>query len=218
METGPDLSPASELRRFAREVGVWEADLVPVPAMIAGKERQRTVAALVAAEDVALESDLQLVTGAEVPEVARRIEKALAKVARKVGVWPETVRVRRAEVAEALRPGLQERGCQVEARSVLEALDPLARSLASHLSGRDGWPLASVPETWAAWGLPGYMVADLFDAYAAYYRAEPWRWLDDVPPLAAEWEDGSGIWTASVTGRWAGGVRPRRVLSPPRFQ
>ena len=97
-KTGPDLSLPSELRTFAREVGVWEADLVPMPAMIAGKERERTVAALVAAEDVALESDLQLVSGAEVPEVARRIEKAVAKVARKVGVWPETVRVRRAEV------------------------------------------------------------------------------------------------------------------------
>lgn len=29
METGPDLPPASELRRLAQEVGVWEADLVP---------------------------------------------------------------------------------------------------------------------------------------------------------------------------------------------
>jgi hypothetical protein len=43
-------------------------------------------------------------------------------------------------------------------------------------------------------------VAELFEAYAAYHRAAPWRWLDDVPPLAAEWEDGSGIWTASVMG------------------
>ena len=32
METGPDLSLPSELRKLAREVGVWEADLVPVAA------------------------------------------------------------------------------------------------------------------------------------------------------------------------------------------
>ena len=143
MATGPDLSPASELRRLAQEVGVWEADLVPVAAKIAGKERQRTVAALVAAEDVALESEMLLINGSEVPEVAGRIEKALAKVARKVGVWPDTVRVRRAEVAEALRPGLQERGCQVEARSVLEALDPLSRSLSCRDRARTSLSLQS---------------------------------------------------------------------------
>jgi hypothetical protein len=57
VDTGPDLSPSSDLRRFAQEVGVWEADLVPVAARIAGKERQRTVAALVAAEDQVLLND-----------------------------------------------------------------------------------------------------------------------------------------------------------------
>jgi len=68
VETGPDLSLQSELRTFAREGGVWDAACVPKPAMIAGKERQRPVAAIVAAENVVLESDLQLVTGAEVGE------------------------------------------------------------------------------------------------------------------------------------------------------
>ena len=179
---------------------MWEADVVPVPARIDNQERKRTVAALVAVEDVALGSEIILASGAEVEEVARTLEKALAVAAREVGVWPAAVRVRREEVAEALRPLLRERDCRVEARPRMEALDPLARSLAGHLSGRDGWPLASVPETWAAWGLPTRLMADLFEAYAAYYRAAPWRWLDDVPPLAAEWEDGSGIWTASVMG------------------
>ena len=46
-EPGPDLSLPSHVREFAREAGVWEADLVPVPATIAGKERERTVAALI---------------------------------------------------------------------------------------------------------------------------------------------------------------------------
>lgn len=199
-ESGPDLSLPSELREFARNAEVWEADVVPVPARIRNQQGKRTVAALVAAEGVALTSDLLMASGAEVEEVARTLEKALARAARKVGVWPPAVRVRRTEVAKELETLLRQRDCRVEARSRLEALDPLARSLAGHLSGQDGWPLASVPETWAAWGLPLGLVADLFEAYAAYYRAAPWRFLDDVPPLAAEWEDGSGIWTASVMG------------------
>ena len=195
-----ELSHPPEIREITRRAEVWEADVVPVPARIDNQERKRTVAALVAVEDVALGSEILLASGAEVEEVARTLEKALAVAARKVGVWPAAVRVRREEVAEALRPLLRDRECRVEARPRLEALDPLARSLAAHLSGQDGSLLVSVPDTWAAWGLPRYLVAELFAAYATFYRAAPWRWLDDVPPLAAEWEDGSGIWTASVMG------------------
>ncbi len=198
--SGPDRSLPPELREIAQKVEVWEADVVPVPARIMNERGKRTVAVLVAAEDVALGSEILLAAGAEVEEVARTLEKALAVAARAVGVWPAAVRVRRAEVAKALGTLLRERDCRVEARPHLEALDPLAHSLAGHLSGQDGWPLASVPDTWAAWGLPTRLMADLFEAYAAYFRAAPWRWLDDVPPLAAEWEDGSGIWTASVMG------------------
>lgn len=194
----------SEVRDLARRAKVWEADLVPMPARVRNQERKRTVAALVAAEGAALAQDILLASGAELEEVARTLEAALAEAARKVGVWPAAVRVRHSEVAKELEPLLRERECRVEARTHLASLDPLARSLAAHLSGEDSWPLASAPESWAAWGLPPRLVADLFGACAAYYRAAPWRLLDDVPPLAAEWEDGSGIWTASVLGAGLG--------------
>jgi len=196
--SGPSLP--TEIREIARKAEVWEADVVPMPGSVRGEDRKRMVAALVAVEDVALGGEILMAAGAEVEEVARTLEEALAMAAQKVGVWPAAVRVRRAEVAEALGSLLRERECRVEARPRMEALDPLARSMAGHLSGTDRWPLASVPDTWAAWGLPTGLMADLFEAYAAYFRAAPWRLLDDVPPLAVEWEDGSGIWTASVMG------------------
>jgi hypothetical protein len=177
---------------------------VAIPALISGKERARTVAALVMAGDVAVWTDLQSVTSAEPEDVAGTLEAAVAEAARGVGVWPATLLVRHGEVAELLRPLFRPRGCSVGVSSVLDMLDPLAADLTSQFTGEDTWPAVSPPETWAAWGLPTGMVESLFQAYAAFYRAAPWRWFDDVPPIMAEWEDGTGPWTVSVMGAGMG--------------
>jgi hypothetical protein len=193
-----------ELLEFARGVEVWQADVVALPAKVSGAERSRMVTAMVVAEDVVVENDVQFASAAEPEDVAGALERALSSAAESVGVWPTTVTVRREEVAEVLGSLLRERGCRVEVAPQLVGLDPLARDLASHLSGREGWPTGSAPETWAGWGLPGRLVKELFRGYAAYYRAAPWRWLDDVPPIAVEWDDGTGPWIASVMGAGLG--------------
>ncbi len=195
--------PADVLER-ARGASTWQADLVAIPALISGKERARTVAALVMAGDVAVWTDLQSVTSAEPEDVAGTLEAAVAEAARGVGVWPATLLVRHGEVAELLRPLFRPRGCSVGVSSVLDMLDPLAADLTRQFTGEDTWPAVSPPETWAAWGLPTGMVESLFQAYAAFYRAAPWRWFDDVPPIMAEWEDGTGPWTVSVMGAGMG--------------
>lgn len=194
----PELPP--EVLERARKADRWEADLVAVPAAISGKERFRTVASLVVAGDMAVQTDVRLVTSAEPTEVAGELETALAEAATTVGIWPATVVVRREEVADALRPLLRPRGCAVLVAPVLSNLDPLAADLHFHFSGSDTWPAVRPPETWAAWGLPAYTVASLFRAYAVFYRAAPWRWLDDHPPVLAEWDDGTGPWSVSVLG------------------
>jgi len=59
---GSDPGPAlpAEVRALAREVEVWEADLLPMPARIDNQEGKRTVAALVAAGEAALGTELLL--------------------------------------------------------------------------------------------------------------------------------------------------------------
>jgi hypothetical protein len=160
--------------------------------------------AMVVAGGMPVQSDARLVTSAEPEEVAGELETALAEAATTVGVWPGTVVVRRKEVAEALRPLLRHRGCEVQVASALRELDPLAADLSLRFSGSDTWPAVQPPETWAAWGLPVNTVASLFRAYAAFFRAGPWRWFDDYPPVLAEWGDGTGPWTVSVMGSGMG--------------
>ena len=198
----PEFPP--EVLERARKADAWEADLVAVPAAISGKERFRTVASLVVAGDVAVQSEVRLVTSAEAEDVAGGLESALAEAASMVGVWPATVVVRREAVADVLRPLLGPRGCTVKVAPVLRQLDPLAADLSFRFSGSDTWPAVGPPEAWAAWGLPESTVASLFRAYAAFYRAAPWRWFDDYPPVMAEWDDGTGPWTVSVMGAGMG--------------
>jgi hypothetical protein len=155
---------------------------------------------MVVAGDMVVGSDMLSVTSAEPDEVAGALEAVVAEAATTVGVWPATLIVRREAVADILRSLLRPRGCSVEVAPALRELDPVAAELVLHLSGSDTWPAVRPPETWAAWGLPEAMVASLFRAYAAFYRAAPWRWLDDYPPVLAEWDDGTGPWTVSVMG------------------
>jgi len=194
----PHLPP--QVLERARAADTWEADLVATPAAISGKERFRTVASLVLAGDMAVQTDVRLVTSAEPAEVAMELETALSEAAAAVGLWPATVVVRREEVAGALRPLLRPRGCAVRVEPVLRFLDPVAADLAFNFTGSDTWPAVHSPDTWAAWGLPAYAVASLFRAYAALYQAAPWRWFDDYPPVVAEWDDGTGPWAVSVMG------------------
>jgi len=195
--------PAEALER-ARGAGTWQADLLAIPAVISGKERARMVAALVVAGDVVVGTDIQSVTSAEPEDVAGALEAAVAEAATGVGVWPATLIVRHGEVADLLRPLFRPRGCSVGVASVLDGLDPLAADLMLQFTGEDTWPAVSPPETWAAWGLPPGMVKSLFQAYATFYRAAPWRWFNNIPPIMVEWEDGTGPWTGSVMGAGMG--------------
>lgn len=174
--------------------------MVALPPAIAGKERFRTVASMVVADEIVVETDIRLVTTTEVADVADTLEEAVKRAAARVGGFPEAVFVRRLEVAEALEPRLGKHGCEVVADSTLPGLDPIVRAMTADLAGETGWPVVRPPPTWAAWGLPGALVRDLFSAYARFHEAAPWRWFDDTPPIVAEWSDGEDPWLVSVLG------------------
>jgi hypothetical protein len=178
--------------------------MVAIPAIIEGKDRFRSVALLVVADEIAVETDIRLVTTTEVADVARAIGEAVGRAAGRVGVFPETVLVRRLGVAEALRPLLRDRGCEVEAEPILPGLDLLARDLVENLTGQSSWPAVPPPPTWAAWGLPKELVNELFSAYARFYEAAPWRWFEFAAPVLAEWSDGENPWIVSVMGSGMG--------------
>ncbi len=197
---GPVLSLPPEVKEFARRSPEWEADMLALPGIIDGERDARNVALLVTAHDLVLQCDMRSVTATEPEDVARALEEAVLAAGTAVGCLPEAVMVRRDEVADALLPLLESRGCEVESDPFLRGLDQVAQEIFSRLMEEDVWPAVPPPETWAAWGLPTSMVAELFRAFARFYRAAPWRWLDVIPPVVAEWEGEAEPWLVSVLG------------------
>lgn len=78
---------------------------------------------------------------------------------------------------------------------------PIAGSIADPMLGAEsaGPMLVSVPDSWAAWGLPGELVADLFSAASRYFAAQPWTNLYNTEVLALTLPDDE-VWTACILG------------------
>ncbi|MGQ0643122.1 MAG: DUF7309 domain-containing protein [Gemmatimonadaceae bacterium] len=177
----------------------WELDAVAFPARFADDPAARPVAVLVGSGPIVVHVKLLNNPPAEPHELAailaREVDAAIAALQRA----PRRIDVRHASVAEALQPLLQPRGIAVRVVRTLTNLRQAAESLVARLSGKDDSPMASMPETWAGWGLPRDYVARLFRAAAAYYRARPWRLVADDRPIAATLADGAE-WLAIVLG------------------
>lgn len=150
---------------------------------------------------------------------------AVGRTAPKPGAWPAKVWVRHAIVAAALAPLLAPYGTEVGISARLPFLDNAARSLRASMLG-DPWTdldgpilppdappelaraignggitLMSLPETWAAWGLPDAVIAVLLDAARAFHAAAPWRRLSNEQALwVTDSIDADRQWTLSVLG------------------
>ncbi|MGH7129713.1 MAG: hypothetical protein ACREIV_14180 [Planctomycetaceae bacterium] len=83
---------------------------------------------------------------------------------------PAAVAVRWPEVAAALQDRLGV-STSVRCRAFLDDLEAPARSLLTNVADYPYWPSVSRPESWLAWGLPRSVIAELFDAAAAFHRA-----------------------------------------------
>lgn len=168
----------------------WELDAIPFPASFSDDPAARPVAALVASGPLVVHARVMNRAPAE-PEALARVLAQEAQVAiAAAGLVPSRIDVRHADVAAALRPLLHPRGIDVRAVARLTTLNDAARGLVAHLTGREGAPMASFPETWAGWDLPRDAIAQLFRAAAAYYRARPWQRVADDGPIVAALPNG----------------------------
>lgn len=199
------------VRETARTTPVWEAAVVPVGASIDDSPAARPAVVLVVAGDAPLHTDFLEQPSSEPDEVAAVLADAVVEAGEAVGALPLAVQARDAEVRGHLDLLLKERGVEVAEEGPMPGLTEIARSMLEHLTG--GWPPASNPDTWRAWGMSPARTSSLFAAAAAYYRARPWDTYGDHPPLLALMPSGRA-WTLSVLGA-AGEIYGLALYSDP---
>lgn len=182
-------------RGTIRSNEVWEGDRRRTSLQLGEPGQPTTAADLVVWAD----PDHRVIIGQEVllpdapPQaVADSLRHALAHPAPGSGPprHPRRIRVCRPDLVEALRPVTEPLGIEVELTESLPFADDLFRTF----EARFGSPLhqgyldaSEVPEE---------VLADLFAAAAAYYRAKPWKTLLEAGPLVLECQE----WTPP--SRW----------------
>lgn len=184
----------------ATDAGTWQVDLTPLAVLLEDAPGARPAVALVVERGIVLNVDLVAAPPSEAERVAAELERVIAQAAGTVGAWPERVQVRDAGVARHLAARLAPRAVEVEHHARLDALDALAAGLRGSLADEmPQMPPASSPETWRGWGLPGEVVADLFRAAAAFWRARPWTGVSSNDCVTAV-QGTSRPWTCTVLG------------------
>lgn len=162
-----------EVREVAAEAEVWQADVVALPMVLEDDPTARPVATVVTVDNEELAGDVLMRVSAEPENVARLIDLAVGVAIESVGASPRRVRVRDAEVGDAVEPLLRRRGLAVEVGRV-HGVDVVTAGRVLDLTGDIPWPGVSMAHTWAGWGLPPDRVAEIFRAAARLWRAAPW--------------------------------------------
>lgn len=132
--------------------------------------------------------------------IADALASALGATVQAAGAVPSSIRVRGPLLATALAGRDLPGTAPVSPQKTLPGVDRAAKSLLGFLTGKaDLVPRLSGGQTWRSWGLPSTLLADLFRAAAAFYRAAPWRALENEDLL--RFESGSGAaWSLCVMG------------------
>lgn len=176
----------------------WQVALVPLGIQVEDDRNARPAVLLVAMGPVPLHVDLVSDPPAEPAEVAALLAQGIRSAADQAGGLPSRIEVRDPEIARLLTEALAAPEVALAASPSLDALDQLAQGLMQAVAGGPP-PGFTSPDTWAAWELPREQVAALFRAAAAFYRAAPWRFLNNLQLLHATLPGGSS-WTACVLG------------------
>ena len=177
----------------------WEVGWIPFPAQIEDEPDARLVAALIvtgAGRIVALTPEVRPPAGPEAMAklLARQISTAVAKE----GVPPE-IRVMDQASVTALRRLPILRHTILDIRESLPVFNAVRADFIREFSGGDGEPPVASAPTWTGWGLDPELVAGLFEASAAFFRAAPWRLYASSDPLMIRWPAGQE-WLVSVMG------------------
>lgn len=190
-----NLPPAEQLNR------AWEVDIAPVPASFADDPAARPAAILVAAPPFVLSSEMVNRPPAEPEALAELLAGEIQKAVESTGVKPEHIAIRHAVLAEPLARVLKAQDIPVLVADVLPGVEDALRNLLGHVFGGivPLHLLRSQPETWAGWGMPTERVTKLFSAAANFFRAMPWKVVDDEFPIHVKRPDGHE-WTAIIMG------------------
>lgn len=188
-----------ELAKVASAAQTWEADVLPLTARFQDDPEARPAVVLVMAGEVVLHADVVRRPPAEPEELAGLMEAAVVASAARVGVLPRRLRVRHRELVAPLSGLLAPREVQVRASRKAGQIDRFvwdvdgARELGLVIGH------AANPATWAGWGLRRERVAEIFAAAADFYRAAPWKVLDNLQLLKVDTPAGQS-WMISVLG------------------
>jgi hypothetical protein len=196
-----------EAERRVAEAQEWQADVLPVGGSLGEDPTSRLAVALVTAAGFAIEFKALDHPSPEPEAMAEDLAAVLDVAADRVGGWPEAVCVRWPDVAQALRrrfaEGDAQAGPEVEVGPLPE-IDQvggaLLANMGAHPSAVGGGVFACSPDTWAAWDLPPELVARIFAAAAAFYRAAPWKVHANLDILEAT-APGGRTWTACIMGQ-----------------
>lgn len=189
----------SHARAAAASARVWEVEAVPLLIGFEEGVAHRPAAVLVVAQGMVVYHDLRAQLSGAIETIASVLEKAVTTTARDCGSYPEEVWLRHEEVAEPLRRKLAPRQVSVVVRDPLVELETAARALMEELSEGSMWPPPCRPETWAGWGLPGPLVAEVFAAAASFWTAAPWCTASNLQAPRVILPSGNE-WTACILG------------------
>jgi hypothetical protein len=177
----------------------WEVDLIPVPVSLGDDRDARPGIVLVVADDLVLHQNVLPHPPSEPGAIAEALASALRATAHASGAIPSAIQVRGTLLATALA------GCDlpgtgpISPEKTLPGVDRAAKSLLGFLTGKtDRVTRLSGGQTWRSWGLPAPLISELFRAAAAFYRAAPWRALENEDLL--RFESGGTAWSLCVMG------------------
>ncbi len=179
--------------------GEWELDLVPTPILISDEPAARPAVLLVTAAGFVLHTDLITNPPTEMEDVVALLADGVRVAAERAGRPPIGVTVRYSQIAEPLFDRLVDEGVSVDVSPVLPGLDGALMSLRQSMGIPPKRHTSPAPDTWAGWGLPSDLIAELFRAAAAYYRAAPWKLMANEQILLARTKAGNE-WVLSVLG------------------
>lgn len=185
--------------RAAASSHAWEVDVVPMQVAIETEPGARVAATLVCAGDGILHSDTSTASGTESDDVAELLADAVRAAAEQTGTAPTAVLVRFPELVQPLARRLKELPGTVGFAKRLENLEGAARSLMEHVAGRTDWPPISASFLWSSWQLPHSVMAALYAAAAAYWRAAPWHTVDNEQVFRVV-TPSDRVWTVNVLG------------------
>jgi hypothetical protein len=190
-QAGPEASLISD-------AATWQIDLAAVPVQIKNDPKARPAVIIITADEHPIHMDLLGHPPSEPEDVAELFLAAL----KEFGIeehGPKVVELRFEEIAELIGPHLKRFGIEVSVQPILDRLDEMLMDFRQAQGLQRSRHAPSIPDTWAAWNLPEPLVAELFEVAAHFYRAAPWRFIENEQLLSIEMESGSE-WMVVVLG------------------